>query len=98
MFVTTDPARDDRRTLRRYLDRFDPSFVGLTGDLRTITRVAAGLKVFVERGERMASGGYEVAHGTPVIGITGDDRAPIVWTEGTPATDLAEDIAGLLAG
>ena len=98
VFVTTDPARDDRRTLRHYLDRFDPSFVGLTGDLATITRVAAGLKVFVERGERLPSGGYEVAHGTPVIGITADDRAPIVWTEGTPATDLAEDVAGLLAG
>ena len=28
VFVTTDPARDDAATLREYLDRFDPDFVG----------------------------------------------------------------------
>ena len=32
-FVTTDPARDDEATLRAYLDRFDPTFGGLTGPL-----------------------------------------------------------------
>jgi cytochrome oxidase Cu insertion factor (SCO1/SenC/PrrC family) len=31
VFVTTDPARDTEPVLRRYLDRFDPAFVGLTG-------------------------------------------------------------------
>ena len=37
VFVTTDPARDDEQALRTYLDRFDPTFLGLTGDLATIT-------------------------------------------------------------
>ena len=39
VFVTTDPARDDAQMLRTYLDRFDPAFVGLTGDLDTIIDV-----------------------------------------------------------
>src|SRR6201981_1371188 len=30
-FVTTDPARDPRLDLRRWLDHFDKRFVGLTG-------------------------------------------------------------------
>ena len=38
VFVTTDPARDDAATLRAYLDRFDPSLRGLTGDLPEIVR------------------------------------------------------------
>ena len=36
VFVTTDPARDDEQVLRRYLDRLDPDFEGLTGDLDDI--------------------------------------------------------------
>ena len=31
VFVTTDPARDDAATLRRWLDQYSPSYVGLRG-------------------------------------------------------------------
>ena len=97
VFVTTDPARDDETALRTYLDRFDPSFVGLTGDLQTIIDVADPLAVAVEQGEKLPSGGYEVTHGTQVTGINAEDRVPIVWTQGTSASALADDIHRLLA-
>jgi len=95
--VTTDPARDDEKTLRRWLDHFDPTFIGLTGSLSDIVAVAEPLKVYVEKGERLPSGGYEVEHGTPVLGIDGEDRASIVWTEGTSPVQFAEDISALLS-
>ena len=41
VFVTTDPARDNGKQIRAYLDRFDPTFVGLTGQLATIKKAAA---------------------------------------------------------
>lgn len=96
LFVTSDPARDDPATLRRYLDRFNPDFEGLTGDLPTIVTVANELGVPIEKGTKMPSGGYEVSHGTQIVAIDEQDRSPIVWTEGTPAGDLAEDLAALL--
>lgn len=96
-FVTTDPARDDPATLRAYLDRFDPGFEGLTGPLGRITRLAAEVHVAVEKGRRLPSGGYEVTHGTPVLGVRPDGTVPILWTEGTSSSKLAEDIAVLLA-
>ena len=96
LFITSDPARDDPAVLREYLDRFDPSFEGLTGDLDRIVEVGSALGVAIEKGAKMPSGGYEVAHGTQIVGVEGTGRAPIVWTEGTPAGDLAEDITGLL--
>ena len=96
VFVTTDPARDDEQVLRTYLDRFDPGFVGLTGELDTITDVGLDLGVAVEKGKRLPSGGYEVTHSTQVIGVDGQDRAPIVWTEGTSASEFASDIHSLL--
>jgi protein SCO1 len=95
-FVTTDPARDDPRTLRTYLDRFDPSFTGLTGDLGTIIDVGKPLAVAVEHGERLPSGGYEVTHSTHVTAIDDHDRVPIVWTQGTSAAQFADDIHRLL--
>jgi protein SCO1/2 len=96
VFVTTDPARDDAMALRTYLDRFDPSFIGLTGDLDTIIDIGEPLAVAVEQGEKLPSGGYEVTHSTQVTAIDDRDRVPILWTQGTPSADFAEDIHRLL--
>ncbi len=96
LFITSDPARDDPATLREYLDRFDPSFEGLTGPLARIVRVGERLGVAIEKGPRLPSGGYEVAHGTQIVGVEADGRAPIVWTQGTSAEQLAHDIVRLL--
>jgi protein SCO1 len=95
-FVTTDPARDDARTLRAYVHRFDPSFDGLTGDLSTIVRLGKAFDVPIEKGQKLASGGYDVAHGTQIVGVLPDGRAPFVWTEGTDPAALAEDITRIL--
>ncbi len=96
VFVTTDPARDDEAALREYLDRFDPSFIGLTGPLPTIIDIGRDLAVAVEHGEKLPSGGYDVTHGTAVLGIDSDDQVPIVWTQGTSATQFASDVHRLL--
>jgi protein SCO1/2 len=95
-FVTTDPARDDPATLREYLDRFDPSFEGLTGPLDRITALADEVHVAVEQGRKLPTGGYEVNHGTPILGVRPDGSVPILWTEGTSSSKLADDIAVLL--
>ena len=97
LFVTTDPARDDPAALRAYLDRFDPRFEGLTGDLRTIVGLGSALGVEIGKGTRMPSGGYEVPHGSQIVAIDSRDRSPVVWTEGTSAEHLAEDLTDLLS-
>lgn len=96
VFVTTDPARDDAKVLRDYLDQFDPSFEGLTGDLGTISKVASSMRIAIEKGQKLPSGGYDVTHGTAVLGVGDSDEADIVWTEGTSAAQFTEDITSLL--
>lgn len=96
VFVTTDPARDDAETLRTYLDRFDPTFIGLTGDLATVIDIGEPMAVAVEKGDRLPSGGYEVTHGTHVLAIDHTDRVPVLWTQGTSTGDFADDIHTLL--
>ncbi len=98
VFVTTDPKVDTEEHLRDYLDRFDPSFIGLTGDLDTIAAVGKPLAVYVADGERLPSGGRDLnSHSTQVTAITADDTSPLLWTQDTSSADLAADLHTLLA-
>ncbi|WP_372733418.1 SCO family protein [Nocardioides sp.] len=95
VFVTTDPDRDTQQVVREYLDRYDPSFIGLTGELADIEAVAAS--VAVGMGEKLPSGGYEVdAHTTQTTGIDIADQAPIYWSQETSSAEFARDIHALL--
>lgn len=95
VFVTTDPARDTGPVLRTYLDRLDPDFVGVTGELGRIIDLAKPLKVFIAKGQKLPSGGYEVDHTTHVFGVTGD-QARIAWAQGTSPSAMSADIIRLL--
>lgn len=95
VFVTTDPARDTSAVLGTYLDRLDPHFVGLTGDLGRIVELAKPLKVFIDKGARLPSGGYDVTHTTEVFAITGT-TTQVAWSQDTSPSDMAADIIKLL--
>jgi protein SCO1/2 len=97
VFVTTDPARDTGPVLRHWLDHFDPHFVGVTGSLPTIKKVAEAVGVPVSKGRRLPSGGYDVTHGTQVLAMDGHNKIPVVWTLGTTAPEFAHDIHQLLS-
>jgi protein SCO1/2 len=96
VFVTTDPARDTGPVIRHWLDHFSSSFVGVTGPLPTIKKVATDVGVPIEKGRRLPSGGYDVTHGTQVLGMDGKGVVPVVWTLGTTAPEFAHDIHQLL--
>ena len=96
VFVTTDPARDTGPVLRHWLDHFSSSFIGVTGPLDTIKQVATDVGVPIAKGRRLPSGGYDVTHGTQVLGVDGKNTVPVVWTLGTTAPEFAHDIHQLL--
>jgi protein SCO1/2 len=95
VFVTTDPARDTGPAIRAYLDRFDPSYVGLRAPMPTVRRAAAELGGALTGKEKLPGGGYEVGHGTQVTAFGPDERSLVLWTPGTPVADLRHDL-GLL--
>lgn len=96
VFVTTDPARDDEATVEKYVDAFDPSIIGLTGDLDDIIEIGRSMAVGVDQGEKLPSGGYEVTHGTQVIAIDAADEAPAYWKADVSQAQLAHDVTSLL--
>lgn len=96
VYVTTDPARDTAGVLRTYLDQYDPSFEGLTGDLATIAEIGESVAVGFTEEERLPSGGYEVTHSTQVLGVDSADEVPVLWTQDTTVGEYVADIRTLL--
>jgi protein SCO1 len=95
IFITTDPARDKEARIRRYLDRFNPTFVGLTGPMSTIKLAASEVGVEIEGLKKLPSGGYEVGHSAHVIGFSRNSGV-VIWTPGTPVGALKDDFALLV--
>ncbi len=50
LFVSTDPANDTPQAVGEFINRFDPSFIGLTGTLAQLQPVWAAYGVAVENG------------------------------------------------
>lgn len=97
VFVTTDPKNDTPSALRRYLDTYDPAFIGLTGDIETIIEVGEPLAIYVSDGEELPGGGYDLGgHSTQITGIDSADEAPVYWSQFTSQAEFASDIRTLL--
>lgn len=89
VMVTTDPTHDTPQIIRDYLDRFDTSFIGATGDFATIEAVGKALAVGIDRTE---PGG----HTTFIMGVDPSDHAPLYWGQDTTPAQFASDIHALL--
>jgi protein SCO1/2 len=104
VFASTDPWRDTRPVLRRWLDRFHPPqpYVGLTG---TPTQVAgAETSVGLPVSQREAapsgygSGRYAVDHFAAVMAYGRDDRLATLYPAGVSPADIATDLQVLVKG
>jgi protein SCO1 len=94
VFITTDPERDTGPVMRAYLNRFDPTFIGLTAPMPEIQQVATSLGVAIT-GHDASGAGYTVGHGAQVIGFGPDGTAHLIWLPGTPVGDLRADVVRL---
>jgi protein SCO1 len=96
VFVTVDPARDSRAAVRRWLDGFNPTFVGLRGSLHRVVAAerAASLPV-----SKVFRSGKAVEHAAQVLAYTPDHQAHVIYFDG-PSTiaDLEHDLPILVTG
>ena len=66
LLVTVDPQRDTPAVLAGYLRRFDPSFLGLTGDPAEIRRFAGTLGIGITR-VNLPGGEYDFDHTMAIL-------------------------------
>jgi protein SCO1/2 len=98
VFVTVDPARDTGPVLRRWLDQFNPAFVGLTGTLDAIAAAANAADIPVGRPVRQPNGSYTLDHGTEMLAFTPDNRAHLAFFPSTAPAAMAHDLELLVTG
>ncbi|MCY9787435.1 SCO family protein [Nocardiopsis sp. EMB25] len=94
VMVSTDPARDTDEQLRSWLDRFDPEFQGVRGDIATTVEAAADYGIAIEAPEE-TDGGYLVTHGGRIVVLLPDGRAAGMFDEGTESARIAELLPAL---
>ena len=97
VFVTTDPERDTPEVIRKWLDNFDVTFVGLTGTQAQIIAAERGAGVPEAVLEPpSANGKYTVGHASQVIAYSLDDEAHVVYPFGIRQADWARDLPRLV--
>lgn len=98
LFVTVDPERDTGALLASYVPAFDPSFLGLRGDLEQTAEVAREFRVFFRKSGDTSGDAYSVDHtaGTYVIDPQGRLRLHVKHAQSVDS--IVSDIRLLLAG
>jgi len=87
VFVTTDPAHDNPRELRTWLDHFDKSFIGLRGSEAEVkaAQVAAKLPASDDPAE----------HAAFVLAYTKDNLGHVIYPSGITQADWLHDLPQL---
>ncbi len=99
VFVTTDPARDTPDVMRRWLDKFDPRFIGLVGSDSAINAALAQLRMGTPEKETGTDPvNYTIGHPALVLAFTRDDSAHVVYPFGIRQADWAHDLRLLAQG
>ncbi len=98
VFVTTDSVRDQPRQLRRWLDRFDPAFVGLTGSLARVNAIQTGTRILAASlPEPDGHGGYAMGHSALMLAFTRDDTAHLAFPPDVTVDGWVADLRRLVA-
>jgi protein SCO1/2 len=72
MLISVDGDRDTPERLKTYLAALSPDFIGLTGDSRAISKIAARFAAVFFKEPAAKDGSYNVMHSTQVFAL---DRA-----------------------
>lgn len=109
VLVTLDPERDTREVLGAYVGAFNPSFIGLYGDLPATEAVAREFKVFFTKSKGgAANGGHAHAHDAATDGYMIDHstgayifdpagRLRLFVKDDAPVEAVVSDLRRLLA-
>lgn len=99
VFVSIDPDRDSLPALRKWLDAFDPTFIGLTGSRAALdsAQQAVGFAPAIVQAPAPGATAEVVNHAAPVLAFTADDTAHVMYPFGTRQADWARDLPRLLA-
>ena len=96
IFVSVDPERDTPEKIQEYVERFNQSFIGLSGSLEELQPIWQSYGVFREIVPGSTALDYTVNHTARVILIDSQGNMRLSYGFQTPPEDIAHDIDILL--
>ena len=99
LYVTVDPERDSAQRLRKYMDAFDPSFIGATGTAAQLAEVRKAYGITMTREPSTVNPAeYSIHHSAFVYLIDRAGNLRAMMPFGVSADDIASDVKSLLNG
>lgn len=96
VFITVDPERDTPERLGEYVTSFDPTVIGLTGDMTTLEKVWADYYVTREVQKEESAAGYLMAHSTRTYIIDREGMLRATYFFGSEPESIVQDARYLL--
>jgi protein SCO1/2 len=96
VFITVDPERDTPEQIRSYLERFDASFIGLSGPKADLERVWKDYGIYVRKNETESSTGYLVDHSARIYLVDPQGNLRLTYSFGTDSQPIVQDVLHLL--
>jgi len=98
ILISVDPETDTPEKLGQYVTAFDPSFIGLSGDLAATEDVARGFKVFFSKGGHgHHAAGREINHTTGAYVFDPSGRIRLYMKDDASTEKIIADLRRLLA-
>jgi len=98
LFATVDPERDAPQLLAQYVPWFDPAFLGLWGDEKTVAETARNFKVYYAKQPGKEAGSYSIDHTASSYVFDPAGRLRLIVRHGEAPERIAADLRQLLAG
>ncbi len=96
VFITVDPGRDTSEHMQDYVDRFNPSFIGLGSSEAELESVWKNYGVFREIVPGTSPTNYSVNHSVRITLIDQNGNLRLSYGYQTPVDDILHDIKLLL--
>jgi len=96
LFVTLDPERDTRELLANYVPAFDPSFLGLYGDLEATAKTAKEFRVYYQKQPGPTPDSYTLDHTAGSYVFDAQGRVRLFARYGDGGANLVADLRTLL--
>jgi protein SCO1/2 len=96
IMISVDPERDTPDKIATYATHFHPSFLGVTGSLEEVSRLATLYGIYFAKSEGSDLTGYLIDHTATVIVVNQEGNVKLLFPYGTTGEEFAADLEYLI--
>jgi len=96
IFISIDPARDTPPVVQAYVEKFDPSIIGITGTESELQPIWQNYGVYIEKTMGSTDTQYTLTHSTRIFLVDTQGNLHLTYSFGISPNDILQDIQHLL--